>query len=59
MFILFRYVKTGSLDKPPPFFVAYINDITEMKALKHQLNVSKVIQQKSAEAIVVCDLAGT
>lgn len=27
-------------------------------ALKHALNVSKVIQQKSAEAIVVCDLAG-
>lgn len=56
--IFVRYVKTGGLEKPPPFFVAYINDITEMKSLKHALNVSKVIQQKSAEAIVVCDLIG-
>jgi class 3 adenylate cyclase/PAS domain-containing protein len=56
--IFVRYVKTGTLEKAPPFFVAYLNDIAEMKSLKHQLNVSKVIQQKSAEAIVVCDTAG-
>lgn len=29
-----RYVKNGSLDRPPNLFVAYINDITEMKGTR-------------------------
>eukprot|EP00026_Physarum_polycephalum_P003349 Phypoly_transcript_03359.p1 GENE.Phypoly_transcript_03359~~Phypoly_transcript_03359.p1 ORF type:complete len:770 (+),score=163.92 Phypoly_transcript_03359:74-2383(+) len=56
--IFVRYVKNGSLDRPPALFVAYLNDITETKELRHQLKLSKVIQEKSAEAIVVCDLFG-